>query len=185
MDFSPPGSSVHGIFQTRKLKWVAISSSRRSSRPRDRTCISCISCMVRWILYQWATWEAQDFVTLSRKVAGQGLQWQELLSSLGRVIQVELRLLCGPLGDNCVEQNPACMALGCCSEWGQGALFPIDLLQQPTGDYTLPPVDMGLWSCWRICVFAAPKVGDWRWGRCRGWLGFLVGQALGPDSASV
>ena len=38
---SPPGSSVHGIFQARILKWVAISFSRRSSRPRDWTRISC------------------------------------------------------------------------------------------------------------------------------------------------
>ena len=30
-----PGSSVHGIFQARILEWVAISFSRRSSRPRD------------------------------------------------------------------------------------------------------------------------------------------------------
>ena len=28
MDCSPPGSSVHGIFQTRILKWVALFSSR-------------------------------------------------------------------------------------------------------------------------------------------------------------
>ena len=34
MDCSPPGSSVHGIFQARILKWVAISSSRGSSSPR-------------------------------------------------------------------------------------------------------------------------------------------------------
>ena len=30
-----PVSSVHGIFQARILEWVAISFSRRSSRPRD------------------------------------------------------------------------------------------------------------------------------------------------------
>ena len=30
-----PGSSVHGILQARILEWVAISFSRRSSRPRD------------------------------------------------------------------------------------------------------------------------------------------------------
>jgi len=41
MDCSPPGSSVHGILQTRILEWVAISSSRGSSWPRDRTCVSC------------------------------------------------------------------------------------------------------------------------------------------------
>ena len=37
MDCSPPGSSVHGIFQARILEWVAISSSRGSSQPRDPT----------------------------------------------------------------------------------------------------------------------------------------------------
>ena len=55
MDCSPPGSSVHVISQARILKWVAISSSRGSSWPRDRTLVSCIC---RWILYQWSTWEA-------------------------------------------------------------------------------------------------------------------------------
>ena len=35
-DCSPPGSSVHGIFQPRIVKQVAISSSRGSSRPRDQ-----------------------------------------------------------------------------------------------------------------------------------------------------
>ena len=37
MDCSPPGSSVRGIFQARILAWVAISSSRESSLPRDQT----------------------------------------------------------------------------------------------------------------------------------------------------
>ena len=36
-DCSLPGSSVHGIFQARVLEWIAISFSRGSSRPRDRT----------------------------------------------------------------------------------------------------------------------------------------------------
>ena len=42
MDCSPPGSSIHGIFQARILEWVAISFSRRSSRPRDWTPVSHI-----------------------------------------------------------------------------------------------------------------------------------------------
>ena len=37
MDCSPPGSSVSGILQARMLQWVSISSSRGSSRPRDRS----------------------------------------------------------------------------------------------------------------------------------------------------
>ena len=37
IDCSPPGSSVHGILQARRLEWVAMPSSRGSSRPRDRS----------------------------------------------------------------------------------------------------------------------------------------------------
>ena len=55
MDCSPSGSSVQGIHQARILEWVAISSSRGSSWPRDQTFISCLG---RQILYYWATWEA-------------------------------------------------------------------------------------------------------------------------------
>ena len=43
MDCSPPGSSVHGMFQARILERVAIPFSRGSSRPRDWTCICRIS----------------------------------------------------------------------------------------------------------------------------------------------
>ena len=45
MDCSPPGSSVHGILQLRILEWVAMPSSRESSPPRDRTHVSCSSCI--------------------------------------------------------------------------------------------------------------------------------------------
>ena len=51
MDWSPPGSSAHGIFQARILEWVAIHFSRRSSWPRDWTHVSII-------LYCWANYEA-------------------------------------------------------------------------------------------------------------------------------
>ena len=47
------------ILQARILQWVAISFSRGSSQPRDPTCVSCISCIGRWILLQRATREAQ------------------------------------------------------------------------------------------------------------------------------
>ena len=55
MGWSPPGSSVHGISQARILDWFVISSSSRSSPPRDWIHISCTG---RWILYHWATREA-------------------------------------------------------------------------------------------------------------------------------
>ena len=57
MDYSSPGSSVHGISQARILEWVAISFSRGSSWPRDGT-------QVFWIAGRfftvWATREAQN-----------------------------------------------------------------------------------------------------------------------------
>ena len=43
MDWSPPGSSVYGILQARKLELVAIPFSRGSSWPRDRTRVSRIA----------------------------------------------------------------------------------------------------------------------------------------------
>ena len=71
MDCSPPGSSVHGISQTRILEWVAISFFRGSFSPRDWTPISCSG---RQILYKaesftgkffpWATKEAHIYVYL-------------------------------------------------------------------------------------------------------------------------
>ena len=46
MDCSLPVSSLQGIFQASILEWVAMLSSRGSSRPRDRTGVSCVSCIV-------------------------------------------------------------------------------------------------------------------------------------------
>ena len=50
IDCSPPGFSVHGILQARILEWVAMPS-KGSSRLRDRTHVSYISCIGRWVLY--------------------------------------------------------------------------------------------------------------------------------------
>ena len=55
VDCSLSGSSVHGIFQARVLEWIAISFSRGSSRPRNRTRVSCIAGR-RFTV--WATREA-------------------------------------------------------------------------------------------------------------------------------
>ena len=44
LDCCPPGASVRGISQARILEWVAVSVSRGSSRPRDQTCVSGVSC---------------------------------------------------------------------------------------------------------------------------------------------
>ena len=62
MDCSLPGSSICGVLQARILEWVAISSSRGSSRPRDQTQVSRIAGR-RFTL--WATREAPPHLSLS------------------------------------------------------------------------------------------------------------------------
>ena len=52
-DWSPPGSTIHGILQARILEWVARSSSRGSFCLRDQTQVSYISCIGRWLLYHY------------------------------------------------------------------------------------------------------------------------------------
>ena len=59
MDCSLPGFSICGIFQSRILEWVAISFSRRSSRPRDWTQVSHI---VGRPFTLWATREANTCI---------------------------------------------------------------------------------------------------------------------------
>ena len=97
----PRTISVHGISQAKILEWVAISFSRGSFRPRDWTCVSCVSCIGRWILYCWATgklsrtWCCCEVASLSRvrlcatpwTVAHQaplsmGFSWQEYWNRL-------------------------------------------------------------------------------------------------------
>ena len=58
VDCSPPGSSFHGIFQARILEWVAISFSRGSSWPRDRTQVSHIAgrCFNLWATREALSW---------------------------------------------------------------------------------------------------------------------------------
>ena len=59
VDCSPPGSSLHGIFQTRSWKGVAISLSRKSYWPSNWPRISWTSYVGRQILYHCTTWEAK------------------------------------------------------------------------------------------------------------------------------
>ena len=57
MDRSPPGSSVHGIFQARVLERVTISFFRAFSLPRHGTHVSCLG---RQILYHCTSWEQRE-----------------------------------------------------------------------------------------------------------------------------
>ena len=57
MDCSLPGSSIPGISQVRILEYVAISFSRGSFWPRDKTQVSCIAGI---FFTDWATREAHN-----------------------------------------------------------------------------------------------------------------------------
>ena len=54
VDYSPPGSSVHGVLQARILEWLAVPSSRESSQCRDQIHIS----------YFYLHWEVGLFLSL-------------------------------------------------------------------------------------------------------------------------
>ena len=58
MDCSPPGSSVHGILQARRLEGVAMPSSRASSPTQGSNL--CLLCLLHWqagFFTASATWE--------------------------------------------------------------------------------------------------------------------------------
>ena len=81
VDCSPPGSSVHGIFQARVSEWVAISFFRGSSRPRDQAWVSRIADR-RFTI--WATRDVSDLL-VNICIVGSGLprwcQWTPAASA--------------------------------------------------------------------------------------------------------
>ena len=77
VDCSPPGSSVHRISQARIQEWVAVSSSRGFSPPRDWTWVSCIG---RRIFHHSVTWQALILHLAKRATAAGGRKWQRMAS---------------------------------------------------------------------------------------------------------
>ena len=63
VDCSPPGSSICGISQARILEWVAISPSIFPNQ--DQTLVSCIG---RWVIHHWATWEAKNWNSYTQNI---------------------------------------------------------------------------------------------------------------------
>ena len=59
---SPPGFTVHGILQARILEWVAMPSSRGSSKTRDGTRISTSPALADLFFTTSTTWEAHSLV---------------------------------------------------------------------------------------------------------------------------
>ena len=100
MDSSSPSSTVHGISQGRILEWVAFTSSRGSSQPRDRTCVSCVSYTAGGFFTAWATEEA---LSQSPNVTDTCLQWA--LSSMLRINICIFRVQLCPHACQCFEQE--------------------------------------------------------------------------------
>ena len=94
MDCSPPGSSIHGIFQARILEWVAIPFSRGSSQPRDRTWVFCIvgRCFTVSQLVKKSACSAEDLGSIPGlgKSPGEGkgrpLQYSGLENSMDCIV---------------------------------------------------------------------------------------------------
>ena len=62
MNHSSPDPSVHGIVQARTLEWVAMPSSRGSSRPRDQTRSLMSPALAGGFFTTSATWEALMYI---------------------------------------------------------------------------------------------------------------------------
>ena len=98
MDFTPPGSSVHGIPQERILEWVAISFSRVSSRPRCWTHVSYISCSDRTILYLLSHWSCSKWLQSYSDSVTLGLQPSRPLRPRALQARVPQWAPCSPPG---------------------------------------------------------------------------------------
>ena len=161
MDYSPPGSSVPGISQVRILEWVAISFSRGSSQPWDRTHMSCIG---RRILCLWATREA-PFLTL------QDLKYRVYWTTRGSggfIHSYSKYLLCpyylqgtgwDPASNKMMVVVPQCLvAVG---SWPLISCPGNEAGRQDGGCLPCPPVanrtlEKGHWGSWSLCSINPP-----------------------------
>ena len=98
MDYSPSVSSVHGISQARIKESVVIFFPRgifpiQGLKP-------CVSCIGRWILYNWATREAViDSPNLSGSIGiTQHQLWPIAARNLGYPDQLNLQIIASPDG---------------------------------------------------------------------------------------
>ena len=78
MDCSLPGSSVHGILLARTLEWVAISFSRGSFRPRNKTQVSCTAGR---FFTDWAMREALSIPATTIAVQATSPAWITIKAS--------------------------------------------------------------------------------------------------------
>ena len=97
MDYSLPGSSVHGISQARILEWVAIPFSRGSPQPRDWTWVSCIA---GWFFTIWASHGQRSLVGYSPWGHRVGHDWAILTFILFHRAHCKTEPLYSPFSSN-------------------------------------------------------------------------------------
>ena len=101
MDCNPAVSSVQEIFQARILEQVAMSYSTGSSWPKDRTHISCVSCISRWIFFTTTPPGKPHILSTPKVITNASPSWRVLMySELLRIPVLSdgtLRTICGGL----------------------------------------------------------------------------------------
>ena len=106
MDYSLPGSSVHGILQARRiLEWVAIPFSRGSSQIRDRTWVFCTAGRFFTIrATREATYTYTHTFVPAQISSGKIYKKLEIVVASRKNARVEWRLifLYIPFGTNCM-----------------------------------------------------------------------------------
>ena len=93
MDCSLPGSSVHGILQATILEWIAISFSRASSQPRDRTWVSRIVGRCFYRLSHQASREVAKELNINHSTVVWHLKQTEKVKNLGKWVVVPHELI--------------------------------------------------------------------------------------------
>ena len=128
MDYSPPGSSVHGILQARN-EWVALPSSRGSSRPWIEPVSLMSPELARGFFTTSATWEALRFI---RKQEG-GLFLTQVLKPNNHHEGLCVQRLCFLLEDFASGVTRQFWAQWCCSRpWKlTDLLFSMSQVQAP------------------------------------------------------
>ena len=125
MNYSPQGSSVHGISQARILEWVAISFSMGSSRPRDQTGVSRIAGGF-FINNSWCPGRNENAESLVQKSLRIPRQWQRSFKSITGPFWAWLcNTVCTPWSRPCVGPVSHHLLLCSLSEkspetWNQG-----------------------------------------------------------------
>ena len=91
MGCSPPGSSVHGIFQSRILEWVAISFSRGSCltqgwNPRLLHCRQILNSLSHLVLISFHWWVILEKTLMLGKIEGKRRRGQQRMRWLDSII---------------------------------------------------------------------------------------------------